>query len=105
MKDADVTGLRTHLFLLGNGCGMFVSYYALIEVQLSIIGAAVAVEADVPSVVVVWYCRGGKRGGACATTEVLSGVDSPSRSLCRLQVPCHGGTSSNTLQACSQLCN
>ena len=102
MKDADVTGLRTHLFLLGNGCGM-----CRIQLHLdkSIIGAAVAVEADVPSVVVVWYCRGGKRGGACATTEVLSGVDSPSRSLCRLQVPCHGGTSSNTLQACSQLCN
>ena len=49
-----------------------------LHLDKSIIGAAVAVEADVPSVVVVWYCRGGKRGGACATTEVLSGVDSPS---------------------------
>lgn len=77
MKDADVTGLRTHLFLLGNGCTACVVIIQL-HLDKSIIGAAVAVEADVPFVVVVWYCRGGKRGGACATTEVLSGVDSPS---------------------------
>lgn len=84
MKDADVTGLRTHLFFFGQWL------HGMCRIQLhldkSIIGAAVAVEADVPSVVVVWYCRGGKRGGACATTEVLSGVDSPSRSLTTVPV-------------------